>query len=550
MDYAKLAELLFPHITKVPADYETMYPQRDLPDGAYVTRVAPSPTGHIHLGTLYQALLDERLAHLNNGVFFLRIEDTDSKREVKGAAALLIEGLRRFGVTIDEGAVEGGDLGNYGPYRQSQRAEIYQTIAKELVRQGLAYPCFCTEEELKEIHDKQAAENANFGYFGKWAVCRDLSLEEIQRRIDAKMPFVLRFRSNGTEGGRIRHRDFVRGEIELPENFNDVILLKSDGIPTYHFAHVVDDHFMHTTCVVRGEEWLSTFHWHIQMWQALGWKMPDFVHTAHMLKLDNGSKRKLSKRHDPEASLSYYVEAGYPAQGVIEYLMTILNSNYEEWRLKNPDADYRTFPLSPKHMSQSGALFDLDKLHDICKTLISRMTAEEVYEPVVAWAREFAPDFCALLEKDPDYAKRILAIGRGGAKPRKDLTVWKDVPAYMDFFYDELFAPFYEFPENMPKEDVIRVLEQYPAVYDPADEQSVWFDKVKALTAELGYSPDMKAYKKNPDAFPGHVGDISMVLRVAITGKTSSPDTYAVMQLLGKDRVCERLNRALAALKA
>ena len=544
----RMAQLLFPHITKTPEDYEAIYPERDLPEGAMVTRIAPSPTGFMHFGNLYGALIDERLAHQSGGVFYLRIENTDSKREVEGAVEVILTSLNAFGLKFDEGATEGEDRGTYGPYRQRDRAELYQTIAKSLVERGMAYPCFCTEEDLQVLHDKQEASGANFGYYGEWAVHANITCEEAEALIAEGKPYVVRFRSPGKDGNRIKYKDLAKGEIEMPENCNDIVLLKSDGIPTYHFAHVVDDHFMRTTHVVRGEEWLSTFPYHLQMFDAIGWKKPAYVHTAHMLKQDGSSKRKLSKRKDPEARLTYYLQEGYPAECVIEYLMTVLNSNFEEWRRKNPDADLNDFRFKAEKMGVAGAVFDIDKLNDISKTVISKMSGEQVYDATAVWAKEYNPEFYALLTRDPAYSKAILSIGRGGKKPRKDFTVWSDVPAYMAFFFEETFRTDYPWPENMSRDDILRVLNEYPSIYDEADDQQTWFNKVKDLTAAMGYAVDMKAYKADPTAFPGSVADISAVLRVAITGRTASPDTYAVMNILGKETVLDRLSKAAAAL--
>ncbi|MBQ1217781.1 MAG: glutamate--tRNA ligase [Clostridia bacterium] len=428
------------------------------------------------------------------------------------------------------------------------RAEIYQCYAKSLIKQGLAYPCFCTEEDLQVLHDKQEASGANFGYYGEWAVHANITCEEAEALIAEGKPYVVRFRSPGKDGNRIKYKDLAKGEIEMPENCNDIVLLKSDGIPTYHFAHVVDDHFMRTTHVVRGEEWLSTFPYHLQMFDAIGWKKPAYVHTAHMLKQDGSSKRKLSKRKDPEARLTYYLQEGYPAECVIEYLMTVLNSNFEEWRRKNPDADLNEFRFKAEKMGVAGAVFDIDKLNDISKTVISKMSGEQVYDATAVWAKEYDPEFYALLTRDPAYSKAILSIGRGGKKPRKDFTVWSDVPDYMAFFFEETFQTAYPWPENMSKNDILRVLNEYPSIYDEADDQQTWFNKVKDLTAAMGYAVDMKAYKADPTAFPGSVADISAVLRVAITGRTASPDTYAVMNILGKETVLDRLSKAAAAL--
>ena len=548
MDYNRLAELLFPDVTETPEEVEARYPERDLPEGAKVTRMGPSPTGFMHLGNLYGALVDERLAHQSGGVFFLRIEDTDKKREVEGGVQLILETLRNFGLPFDEGVTENGDKGKYGPYRQSQRAAIYHVFAKQLVQRGYAYPCFCTEEELAEMHAQQEANKENFGYYGKYAKYRDCELEEIERRIAAGESYVVRFRSPGSIENKVRHTDLVKGKLELTENDQDIVLLKSDGIPTYHFAHVVDDHLMHTTHVVRGEEWLATLPVHLQLFDVLGWKRPKYVHTAQLMKMDGGSKRKLSKRKDPELALSYYYQQGIPVPSVMEYLMTLLNSNFEEWRRANQTAPLDDFPFSTKKMSVSGSLFDMDKLHDVSKNVISRMSAEDVYDSVAKWSADNDPEFHELFVRDPEMTKQFLAIGRGGKKPRKDLALWSETKAYMDFMFDELFQPDYSGMPERAKADAKAILTEYQDVYDAQDEMTVWFDKVKALAERHGFAPETKLYKKNPEQYKGPVGDISMVLRVAICGRTNAPDLYSVMQLMPTEKIKARLAAACEAL--
>lgn len=548
MDYNRLAELLFPDVTETPEEVEARYPERDLPEGAKVTRMGPSPTGFMHLGNLYGALVDERLAHQSGGVFFLRIEDTDKKREVEGGVQLILETFRNFGLPFDEGVTENGDKGKYGPYRQSQRAAIYHVFAKQLVQRGYAYPCFCTEEELAEMHAQQEANKENFGYYGKYAKYRDCELEEIERRIAAGESYVVRFRSPGSIENKVRHTDLVKGKLELTENDQDIVLLKSDGIPTYHFAHVVDDHLMHTTHVVRGEEWLATLPVHLQLFDVLGWKRPKYVHTAQLMKMDGGSKRKLSKRKDPELALSYYYQQGIPVPSVMEYLMTLLNSNFEEWRRANQTAPLDDFPFSTKKMSVSGSLFDMDKLHDVSKNVISRMSAEDVYDSVAKWSADNDPEFHELFVRDPEMTKQFLSIGRGGKKPRKDLALWSETKAYMDFMFDELFQPDYSGMPERAKADAKAILTEYQDVYDAQDEMTVWFDKVKALAERHGFAPETKLYKKNPEQYKGSVGDISMVLRVAICGRTNAPDLYSVMQLMPTEKIKARLAAACEAL--
>ena len=549
MEYNALAELLFPHITTLPADMEARYPARDLPEGAKVTRFAPSPTGFLHLGNLYGAFTDERLAHTSGGVFYLRIEDTDAKRTVENGVELIIETLGKLGVNFDEGAIQNGqDKGAYGPYRQSERAEIYQTYAKQLVREGKAYPCFCSEEEIAAMREKQEAAKENPGYYGKCAVWRDAPIEKIKEKLDAGAAFVLRFRSEGSIENKLKFIDQIKNEIDVTENDIDHVILKSDGIPTYHFAHAVDDHLMHTTHVVRDESWLSTLPFHIQLFRALGFKMPKYCHTAQLMKLDNGNKRKISKRKDPEFAASYYHEEGYPAAVVREYLMTLLNSNFEEWRLANPTAPIEEFKFTTKKMAVSGSLFDMDKLADISKNVISRMTAEEVYALVLAWAQDFDPAFADVLKADPDTAKDILSIGRGGAKPRKDITRWSEVKEYMGFFYDEYFKIADEYPATFAHADIKNVLAQFCDTFDIADDSAGWFAKIKEIAAVNGFAADMKQYKQDPSAFKGSVADVSMFLRVAVTGKMNSPDMYSVMQILGRDRVLARVRAMIESL--
>ncbi|MBE6573748.1 MAG: glutamate--tRNA ligase [Ruminococcaceae bacterium] len=545
MDYKALSELLFPHITKTPEDIEAMFPPRELPEGAKVTRFAPSPTGFVHFGSLFPTMVGERLAHQSGGVFYLRIEDTDAKREVEGADMDIINSYASYGIFFDEGICAGGEKGNYGPYRQSKRAEIYQTYAKKLVEEGKAYPCFCTEEELTAIREEQEALKANPGYYGRWAKYRDASLETVKEKIDAGLPFVLRFRSEGNIENKIKFTDLIKGAIEITENDIDHVLLKSDGIPTYHFAHAVDDHLMYTTHVVRGEEWLPSLPFHVQLFRALGFKIPKYLHISQLMKMEGGSKKKLSKR-DLGAGLSYYVSEGYPAKSVKEYVMTLLNSNYEEWRAANPKADMDEFAFSIKKMSASGSLFDFDKLNDISKNTIAHMSADEVYCEIVKWAKEYDEELYNLFTADEDYAKRILSIGRGTAKPRKDLCIWKDVRPYVGLFYDELYKVEAQYPETFDKDDIKKALTMFVETYNENDDANEWFNKLKAIADALGFAPETKLYKKNPDDYKGHVGDISMFVRIALTGKTNSPDMYEVMNILGKERSLARINNAIA----
>lgn len=547
MDHQALADLLFPNVTETPQSLEEKFPPRQLPEGAVVTRMAPSPTGFVHLGNLVQGLTSERMAHQSGGVLFLRVEDTDAKREVPGAVEVLINTLKHYGISFDEGATIDGDNGNYGPYRQRQRAEIYHVYAKKLVSEGQAYPCFCTEEQLAAMREQQEANKETTGYYGRYAMWRDRSMEEIQAELDAGHSWVLRFRSTGSIENQFKFDDLVKGKLTITENDVDHVLLKSDGIPTYHFAHAVDDHLMRTTHVVRGDEWLPTLPFHIQLFKALGFKLPKYVHIGPLMKMDGTSKRKLSKRKDPELALTYYKAEGFPVEAVYEYIMTLLNSNFEDWRRANADAAADTFRFNAKKLNPAGSLFDYAKLTDVSKNVISRMDARKVYILLVEWAEEFDADFAEKLKADPAFATAILAIGRGGKKPRKDLAVWKDAKPYMGFFYDEyLEKPVFD--QKFDKAVVAETLNRFLEKFDITDDSNAWFNKVKEITTNMGFTTDMKAYKADPTAYPGTVADISTFIRQAVTGKTNSPDLYTVMQILGYERTVARIQSVLAGL--
>lgn len=562
-----LAELLFPEVTETPADMEKKYPPRNLPEGAKVTRFAPSPTGFVHFGGLLPTTTGERLAHQSGGVFILRIEDTDAKREVPGAAEALIVTLAKYGIHFDEGAAldENGniiDKGSYGPYKQSLRGPIYHVYAKDLVRRGLAYPCFSTAEELDELNakdvkaeirekkewDEQAWLAEEAAKKEQKARERAITLEEVRAHLDAGEPFVLRLLSDGDPSKKTKFNDLVKGTLEIPENDEDFVLLKSDGIPTYHFAHAVDDHLMGTTHVIRGEEWLPSAAKHIQLFRYLGFKLPKYMHNSQIMRLDeNGNKKKLSKR-DMGANLEDYSRLGYAPECVCEYIMTLLNSNYEEWHMQNPGKAYTEFPFNIKKMSASGCLFDLAKLGDVSKNVFSRMTADKVYDGLLGWAKDFDTEFAAKLCADPDYAKAIISIGRGGKKPRKDYGTYVELKDYMKLFYDDSFEILDSYPEGTDTGDVKKALEAFLSAYDPADDQNTWFDKIKAIADRLGYASDMKAYKAGPSLFRGSVADISMFIRVAVTGKLNSPDMFTVMNILGEERVRARINSMINKL--
>lgn len=543
----RLAQLLFPEINKTVQDYEDIYPPRQLPEGARVTRFAPSPTGFMHIGNLFSALISKLTANVSGGVFNLRIEDTDKKREIENGIDAIFAGLKAFNVMPDEGFVTPTqEKGIYGPYQQSKRKEIYQTVAKELVKQGLAYPCFCSPEELDEIRAEQEKENVNKGYYQKWAKCRSLSFEQIEENIKAGKPFVLRLKSNGDESKKCFFDDMIKGKIEMPENVQDIVLLKTDGIPTYHFAHAVDDHFMRTTHVIRGDEWISSVPVHLQLFKMCGFKAPKYAHIAPIMKEENGGKRKLSKRKDPEAAVAYYAQQGYTSTAVIEYLLTLANSNFEDWRRANKTAEQSEFPFNIKKMSLSGALFDLVKLDDISKNIISTMSAQEVFEQSYEWAKENDEKLFALYEKDHDFAKSILAIDRDVPKPRKDIAKWSDIFDYISFYYDETLEEDFTLPESIDKELAVEILKNYIEVFNANDDKDTWFGKIKELCPKVGCTPNVKEYKKNPDQFKGHVGDVSTVIRIAVTCRKNTPDLHAIMALLGNDKVKERINKAIA----
>ena len=541
----KLAELLFGNIDKTPEYYEEKYPKRDLPSGAFVTRIGPSPTGFVHLGNLYNAIIGERLAHQSGGTFFLRVEDTDAKREVEGAVELVISAMDFFGIHFDEGATADGDSGSYGPYRQRLRKEVYQCYAKQVVMRGLAYPCFCSEDDLTVMREKQMSQKLNFGYYGEWAKCRDLSYEEIEKRINNGDEYVLRFRSSGNEENHVEVFDGIRGMLNVSENYQDFVLLKSDGIPTYHFAHVIDDHLMRTTHVVRGEEWLATLPIHVQLFDTLGFERPVYCHTASLMKMDGESKRKLSKRKDPELGLNYYRAEGYVPRAVWEYLMTVLNSNFEEWRTENPDKDIDEFKFTLEKMSNSGALFDIMKFEDVSREVLLRTPASEIYDEFAKWLWEYDTEFYKIFTRDREYSEKILDVGRNGNRPRKDLTSWKQARQFLSFYFPETFKIEDEYPERVSAEDKQAILKKYLETFDYADDNSQWFEKVRTITDELGYAVKPKDFKKNPEMYKGSVSDVSSVIRVALTGRTNSPDLWEIIHIIGEDEMRTRIEKAM-----
>lgn len=543
MDLKKLASVLIPDNDLLPPEeYEKIYPERVKEQKAEVTRLAPSPTGFIHLGNLYSALADERSAHVTGGIFYLRIEDTDEKRKVDGAVESVIRSLKYFGIDFDEGAEIDSPLNKYGPYYQRQREKIYKSFVKDLIEKGLAYPCFCSEEELNAVREEQTNNKETTGYYGSYAKCRNLSEEEIYKNLKEGKKFVIRLKSQGSIENKIAFRDAIKGEVTVTENDQDVVILKSDGIPTYHFAHAIDDHFMRTTLVIRGEEWLSSLPIHLELHKVLGFKPPKYAHTSSLMKMDGETKRKLSKRKDPELSLDYYRKAGYFPLAVVKYLMTLLNSDFEEWSLKNPDADYRTFKFRIEKMSRSGALFDLDKLNDVSKNEISKLSAEECFDFLNGWVKEFGTDKDREHFKDREYIVKILSLimGVGGKKRRKDIERAEQGVRLIDYFFDDTFEPEYNY--RFDKETVNGVLDKFASVYDENDDNSQWFNKVKEITKEVGFASEMSEYKANPEAFKGNVSDVAEILRIAVTGMPNSPDLCTIMRILGKTRAIKRLS--------
>lgn len=546
--YKELADLIFPDV-KDKEYYEEKYPRRELPEGAMVLRVAPSPTGNVHIGTIYQALINKIAAKRSRGVFYARIEDTDQKREIEGGIKQIIDALNDFDVSPDEGMVSEEEWnGNYGPYKQSLRKEIYQSYAKFLLEQGKAYPCFCSQEELNEIRAKQEAAKIRPGYYGAWAKYRNLTVQDAIDKIKNGEPYIIRFKSQGREDKKIKHKDVIKGNIEFPENDQDIVIIKADGLPTYHFAHAIDDHLMGTTHVTRGDEWLSSVPLHLQLFYELGFRAPKYAHTPTLLKNDNGNKRKISKRKDPEAAASYYIEEGIPADAVKEYLLNIANSSFENWRRANPDKDIYDFDFHLNKMSVSGALFDMVKLLDVSKIVISKMSAEEVYEKTYAWAEKYDEELKDIL-KDKEYSLKVLGIERGNKKPRKDIAKWSDVKGNIIYMYDEKYMNSnIEYPYQVinDKSDIDTILKLYlENYYNENDDKQTWFDKIKELAGSLGYASEVKEFKANPGMYKAHVGDVSTVLRVALTGRTNTPDMYEIMQVLGKESIINRFEKAM-----
>ena len=545
MDRKEFANLLLPGVTKTIEDYEKMYPERNLSDGAIVTRYAPSPTGFVHMGALYASFIASKMASQTNGVFYLRIEDTDQKRSIDNGVNLIIKDLKDFNIKFDEGMISETEWnGEYGPYIQSERREIYWAFAKYLIENDMAYPCFCTEDDLNEIRQKQEKYKSRIGYYGRYTRCRNLSIEEALEKIKNGEKYVIRLKSPGHFDNKFKFTDCIKGSMELPENDLDIVIIKGDGLPTYHFAHLVDDHLMRTTHVIRGDEWLSSIPIHTQLFRMFNFKVPKYAHLAPLTKEENGNKRKLSKRKDPEAAVSYYHERGIPKEAVILYLATIANSNFEEWMEHNKDKDLSEFKMEFKKMgSSSGALFDLEKLLNISKNYLSKLSAKEIYDRVYNWSCEFDLEFKELLEKYKEKSISIFNIEREQAKPRKDYSCYSDIKNQIWYMYDELFdknEKNYEFQKITDKEEIKKILTTYINEYYVDSDSDAWFNKMKEMAEKLGYASNMKEYKQNPDNYKGNIADISNVLRVALTTKSMTPDLYQIMKILGSDTIKKR----------
>ena len=534
-----LAELLFPDVTKTIEDYEKMYPERNLEEGAYVTRFAPSPTGRLHMGSLFASFVPEVFARQTNGVFILRIEDTDSKREIENGTELILSDLKDNDYKIDENPIDGGA---YGPYIQTERKEIYRTFAKHLVAIGRAYPCFCTEEDLAHMREEEESRKERIGYYGKHAKCRNLTYEEVKAHLDKGDKFVIRLKSLGDFNKKLIFKDLIKGTIALPENDLDQVLLKSDGIPPYAFAHVVDDHLMRVTHVTRDDSYISSVPYHVELWNAFGFKLPKFAHLLPLCVKEGETVRKISKRKDPEAAVSFYHERGIPKEAIKMYFATLLNSNFEEWYLQNQDKSYRDFTFTFNKMSKSGPLFDLEKLLNISRNYISKLTKDEVYKNLLEWTGTYDKEFNNLLVKYEDYTKNVLNIEREQKKPRKDYSCYSDIKNQIFYMYDELYNPTsYEWGKIDDKNEIIKILKTYMEKYFNITDKEAWFNNIKTLTDELVYCSNMKEYKENPDKYKGSVADISTVIRVALTTKSMTPDLYEIMKVLGKDRIKERI---------
>ena len=545
-----LANLIFPEITETVADLEARYPSRNLPEGAMVTRFAPSPTGFLHTGSLFTSLVSFHLAKQSGGVFYTRLEDTDTKREIEGSGDDLLKQLANFDIIPDEGYLgDAPEKGIYGPYKQSERANIYKTVIKHLILMGRAYPCFCSPEELNELRKEQEAKKLIPGYYGEFAKWRHHSIDEMYENIEKGMPYIIRFKSMGNHENKVKVHDEIKGDLELTENDQDIVILKSDGLPTYHFAHLCDDHFMHTTHITRGEEWLSSLPIHLELFATMGWEHPKYCHLPVIMKVENGNRRKLSKRKDPEAAVSFFLEQGYPKYAIIEYLLTLANSDYEGWRAENMDKSYNDFVLTFDKMSLDGALFDLDKINNIAKERLAIKKAEDVVAEVKEWALVYDKPFYDRIVADEPFFTSIINIERDKPKPRKDYAKYSDIYPIIAFFYQDnyfnLIQNRLEWNPEKNSDDIIAILEDYSESINLDLDESEWFQTIKDLADRHGYASNMKEYKKNKEAFPGSVADVSEFIRVAVSGRRNAPNLYYVLRILGVDEVRNRINAAL-----
>ena len=553
-DFNELADLIFPNVTQTIEDLEKQYPARNLKEGAYVTRFAPSPTGFLHSGSLFTTLVDYFFAKQTGGVFYIRLEDTDQKREIEGSGNTLLNELAKFNIIPDEGYMGDHEKGEYGPYTQSKRSHIYDIVIKDLLRKGLAYPCFCSSEELEELRRMQEKKKIRPGYYGKYAKFHSITPSEAIERIKNGEPYIIRFKSSGNENNKITVYDEIRGKLELTENDLDIVIRKGDGLPTYHFAHLVDDHFMHTNLVIRGEEWLPSLPIHYELFKTMNWEFPKYAHLPVVMKIgENGSRRKLSKRLDAEAAVSYFLDNGYPKNGLIEYLLTIINSNFEEWRMENPRADLSEFKLTFEKFSFDGALFDLDKIKNICKENLSKMSKKEITDETYTWSSAYDLELKELIDRDRDYFEEIMNIEREIEKPRKDYEKYSDIKESVLFFYDEHYNEMLkeELPFNpaISKEDTINVLNTFIKENDTTLDEAEWFNNLKRIAVLCGFCDNVKEYKKNKEAYKGHIGDVASIVRIAMCTKTKSPNLYNILQILGKDRYEERINKIINIIK-
>ncbi|MBP5342955.1 glutamate--tRNA ligase [bacterium] len=547
-DNERLAELIFPNIKTTIEDLEKKYPKRNLPDNAIVDRFAPSPTGFLHSGSLFTAMICHKFQKQTNGVFMLRLEDTDSKREIEGSGERLLSELALFDIIPTEGYYGSYEKGNYGPYKQSDRSLIYNTVIKEMIKRGDAYPCFLSEEELNEIRKEQELKKENPGYYGKYALCSFMSAKEAIERIEKGDKYIIRFRSHGNHNNKIHVHDLIKGDLELTENDQHIVILKSDGLPTYHFAHLCDDHFMHTTHVTRGEEWLSSLPIHIELFERLGFPLPKYAHLPVIMKLDDGKRRKLSKRLDKEAAVSYFLESGYPKKALLEYLFTLANSNFEEWRLEHMDSDIYDFDFTFDKFSVDGALFDIEKINNISKERLSRLSKKEFTDLALEYASLYNKELESLILRDRPYFESIINIEREKENPRKDYTKFEDIVPFISFFYDDYYDSIikdnpFEFNPKYSTSEIKEVLNAHMMNLGLDLTEEEWFNNLKSVMKPLGFAANKKEMKEDPEFYKGTIGDASEMIRIVLAGRKNSPNLYYVEKILGKDKIINRFSK-------